>query len=142
VKSILSRRLAAFLPSEQFEEAITAKRFARHNENTIVTIDGLKRELAKVREQGYALDDEEDELGVRCIGVPVFDSHEQMIAAVSLTGTTEQIPIDRVRMVAKALKQAASEISRQLDPLSRRGLRRNEAASLATPSLESTIRST
>jgi DNA-binding IclR family transcriptional regulator len=138
----VGKALVAFLPSDQFEEVITAKRFARHNENTIVTIRGLKRELAKIREQGYALDDEEDELGVRCIGVPVLDIHQRLIAAISLAGTTEQIPIDRVRALARVLKQAASEISRKLDPLSWRGLRRNEAASLATPSLESTIRST
>jgi len=113
----VGKALAAFLPDEQFEEVITAKRFARHNDNTIVTIGGLKRELAKVREQGYALDDEEDEIGVRCIGVPVFDSYQRAVAAISLAGTTEQIPLDGVRTLARALKQTASEIYLRLKSL-------------------------
>jgi DNA-binding IclR family transcriptional regulator len=117
----VGKALVAFLPGDQFAEVITAKRFARHNENTIVTIASLKKELAKIRDQGYALDNEEDELGVRCIGVPVFDSHQRLIAAMSLAGTTEQIMIDRVPMLARALKQASSEISLQLNPLGLRG---------------------
>ena len=110
----VGKALAAFLPEEQFEELITTQRFARHNDNTIVTVPGLKRELSKVREQGYALDDEEDEIGVRCVGVPILDSHQRAFAAISLAGTTEQIPLDEVRTLALALKQTASEISFQL----------------------------
>lgn len=112
----VGKTLAAFFPSGQFEEVITAKQLARHNENTIVTLDGLRRELAKIREQGYALDDEEDELGVRCIAVPVFDSHEGMIAALSFAGTVDRLGIDRVRLLVQTLKQASSEISLRLIP--------------------------
>jgi len=110
----VGKALAAYLPVEQFEELITAQRFARHNDNTIVTLPGLKRELCRVREQGYALDDEEDEIGVRCVGVPILDEHQQAFAAISLAGTTELIPLDRVRSLAKLLKQTASEISFQI----------------------------
>ena len=110
----VGKALAAFLPEEQFEKLITAQRFARHNDNTIVTIAGLKRELSKVREQGYALDDEEDEIGVRCVGVPILDSLQRALAAISVAGTTELIPLDRVQSLANSLKQTASEISFQL----------------------------
>jgi DNA-binding IclR family transcriptional regulator len=110
----VGKALAAFPHEEQFEELITAQRFARHNDNTIVTVPGLKRELARVREQGYALDDEEDEIGVRCVGVPLLDSHQRALAALSLAGTTEQIPLDKVRTLALALKETAAEISFQL----------------------------
>jgi len=129
----VGKAIVAFLSCEQFAEVIAAKRFARHNENTIVTISGVKKELAKVREQGYALDDEDDELGVRCIGAPVFDGHQQAIAAISLAGTAEQIPLDRIRTLAKALKQAASEISLQFDILNRGGLRGRKASPLQVP---------
>jgi DNA-binding IclR family transcriptional regulator len=110
----VGKALAAFLPEGQFEKLITARRFARHNDNTIVTVRGLKKELCKVREQGYALDDEEDEIGVRCVGVPILDSNQQSFAAISLAGTTELIPLDRVETLASSLKQTASEISFQL----------------------------
>ena len=112
----VGKALAAYLPEEQFEKLITAQRFARHNDNTIVTVPGLKRELCKVREQGYALDDEEDEIGVRCVGVPILDSSQQAFAAISLAGTTELIPLERVPSLANSLKQTASEISFQIRP--------------------------
>ena len=110
----VGKALAAYLPEEQFERLITAQRFARHNDNTIVTVPGLKKELYKVREQGYALDDEEDEIGVRCVGVPILDSHQQAFAAISLAGTTQLIPLERVASLANSLKQTASEISFQI----------------------------
>ena len=110
----VGKALAAYLPAEQFEQLITAQRFARHNDNTIVTVPGLKKELSKVREQGYALDDEEDEIGVRCVGVPILDSNRQAFAAISLAGTTQLIPLERVEGLANSLKQTASEISFQI----------------------------
>jgi len=110
----VGKALAAYLPEEQFERLITSQRFARHNDNTIVTVPGLKKELYKVREQGYALDDEEDEIGVRCVGVPILDSNQQAFAAISLAGTTQLIPLERVASLANSLKQTASEISFQI----------------------------
>jgi DNA-binding IclR family transcriptional regulator len=113
----VGKALAAFLPEGQFEEVITAKRFARHNDNTIVTIRNLKNELARVREQGYALDDEEDEIGVRCIGVPVLGDGQRAFAAISLAGNTDEIPLERVGTLVGALKQTAAEISLQIKSL-------------------------
>jgi DNA-binding IclR family transcriptional regulator len=110
----VGKALVAFFPEEQFNQLIRAKSFARHNENTIVTVKGFKSELARVREQGYALDDEEDELGLRCVGVPVFNSEHRTVAAVSVAGTTEDIPLESVGALADKLKQTAAEISQRL----------------------------
>jgi DNA-binding IclR family transcriptional regulator len=107
----VGKALVAFLSEEQFDQLATAKSFARHNENTIVTLRGLKRELARVRELGYALDDEEDEIGLRCIGTPIFDSEHGTVGAVSVAGTTEDIPLERVQNLASALKETATDIS-------------------------------
>jgi DNA-binding IclR family transcriptional regulator len=109
----VGKALVAFLPEDQFNQLIGAKRLAKHNENTIVTIRSLKRDLALVRERGYALDDEEDELGLRCIGTPIFDGEHKTVAAVSVAGTTDDIPLDRVQALAVTLRQTADEISRR-----------------------------
>lgn len=109
----VGKALLAFLSEDQFNQLIKSKSFARHNDNTIVTVRGLKRELARVREQGYALDDEEDEIGLRCIGTPIFDAEQRTVAAVSMAGTTEDIPLERVQTLAATLKQTAAEISRR-----------------------------
>lgn len=110
----VGKALLAFLPPGEFEQQITARGLAKHNENTIISLNALRRELAKVRELGYALDDEEDELGVRCIGAAILGHEGRPIAAISVAGTTEQIPIDYVRAVAEKVKYAAANISSRL----------------------------
>lgn len=107
----VGKALIAFLSEEEFNQLIKSKSLARHNDNTIVTLKGFKRELARVRELGYALDDEEDEIGLRCIGTPIFDAEQRTVAAVSVAGTTIDIPLDRVQTLAATLKQTAAEIS-------------------------------
>jgi DNA-binding IclR family transcriptional regulator len=51
---------------------------------------------------------------VRCVGVPILDSNHQALAAISLAGTTEQMPLDRVHSLVLVLKQKALDISQQL----------------------------
>lgn len=110
----VGKALIAFLPENEFNQQINAKAWAKHNENSIVSVRALKRELAKVRELGYALDDEEDEIGVRCVGAPVFGKKQSVVAAISVAGTTSEIPIERVPTLAGMVKKVAADISSHL----------------------------
>lgn len=103
--------LLAFLPHEQLEYLLSTKEFARHNARTIISKSALRRELALVRQSGYALDDEEDEPGLRCIGAPVFDENGTALAAISVAGTTSQIAMARVPILARQVMEAAQAIS-------------------------------
>jgi DNA-binding IclR family transcriptional regulator len=87
---------------------------ARNNKNTISSPERLVRELRKVRELGYAFENEEGEIGFRCIGVPLYDSAGTVIAAISVAGTTSQIPTERVPKLAATVKSVASQISTHL----------------------------
>lgn len=107
----VGKALIAFMPPEAFDQQISTRALARHNENTIVSMDSLKREVLRIRAQGYALDDEEDELGVRCIGAPVFGHDGRVIAAISVAGAVSQIPIERVRVTGEKVRLAAKSIS-------------------------------
>jgi DNA-binding IclR family transcriptional regulator len=106
--------LMAFLPSDELEYLLKTKAFARHNSRTIISSSALRRELTLVRKAGYALDNEEDEPGVCCIGAPVFNEDEKAVAAISVAGTTSQIGIDRVPGLARQVKRAALGISARL----------------------------
>jgi len=110
----VGKALIAFLPEDEFEQVIRAKGFPRHNDRTITSTSALKRELAEVRQLGYAFDDEEDEIGLRCVGAPIFDAHQRTVAAVSVAGTTSQIPLELVPALAGTVKQAAEAISERL----------------------------
>ena len=84
--------------------------YIRYTSNTITSSRALRRELARVQKTGYAIDDEEEELGVRCVAVPVFHPAGRFVAALSVTGTTAQLPLDAIESVAERLKRAAGGI--------------------------------
>lgn len=101
------------------EEEISGYRFrgrpmARHNRNTISSPERLARELKKVRELGYAFEDEEGEIGFRCIGAPICDSSNRAIASISIAGATSQISNDRIATLAGMVKMTAKQISAQI----------------------------
>jgi DNA-binding IclR family transcriptional regulator len=113
--SSLGKALLAFAPAESdMSRRLTGRAYARHNRNTITSQDRLARELKKIHELGYAFDDEEGEIGFRCIGAPIYDSAGKVIAAVSVAGTSAQIPKENVSKLACAVKATAQEISANL----------------------------
>jgi DNA-binding IclR family transcriptional regulator len=65
-------------------------------------------------QQGFSLDDEEDELGLRCIGVPVFDLEGSALAAVSLSGTSSQFNEANYAFLIRETQNTAGEIGRVL----------------------------
>lgn len=86
----------------------------RYNENTIVSPRKLKQELAKVRRQGYSIDDEEETIGSRCIGAPIRNQSGRVVSAVSVTGDKQQIYNETFYSLARDVKQTAEEISHVL----------------------------
>jgi DNA-binding IclR family transcriptional regulator len=110
----VGKALLAFAEDGSYTQRFTARPLARHNKNTIASPERLARELKKVRQLGYAFEDEEGEIGFRCIGVPIFDASNRAIAAISVAGTTSQISDDRVKKLSASLKAAAIQISTHL----------------------------
>jgi IclR family acetate operon transcriptional repressor len=81
---------------------------------TITSKNALLEELEVVREQGYAVDDGENEDGIRCVGAPVFDHQGEVIAALSVSGPSFRFSLERVRELSGVVKGAALQVSRQL----------------------------
>src|SRR5204863_10033732 len=86
----------------------------RHNDNSIASLRKLKDELVRSQQLGYFIDDEEDEIGHRCIGAPVFDETGQVAAAVSISGTIAQVREENSKQLAAEVKRAAAAITRSL----------------------------
>lgn len=95
-------------PAETVEQVLAKQTYIRYTRNTITSPKALRRELARAKACGYAVDDEEEEIGVRCIAVPVFQSNGDFAAGLSVTGTTTQIPLDSLDELAQKLRQTAS----------------------------------
>ena len=77
--------------------------------------EGFPGALKIVRSQGYSMDDEENEKGIRCVGAPIFDGRGRPVAAISVSGPVFQMTKKFVQdVVRKEVTEAAAEISRRL----------------------------
>jgi DNA-binding IclR family transcriptional regulator len=87
----------------------------RFTPNTVVDRDELKKQLRQIAEQGYALDNEELDVGVRCVGAPIRDYTRRIIGAVSISGPSMRFSEERVdKELIPLVKKAAEEISTKL----------------------------
>ena len=71
-------------------------------------------ELEHAKQSGYAVDDEENSLGARCLGAPIFDALGNVTAALGASGTLTQMDESNMPRIIEALKETARRISRQL----------------------------
>ena len=110
----LGKCLIAHVPEEDVDRLIADRGLLRHNEYTIVSPARLKQELARVRAMGYALDDQEEELGGRCVGAPVWNRDGRVVAAVSVSGSTDRITAETLDDFVTRVRKAAQAISREL----------------------------
>jgi DNA-binding IclR family transcriptional regulator len=111
----LGKAILAFLPSEQREEMLGSLTFTRVTPRTIMDATCLRKELGKVFRQGYALDDEEGNLGARCVAAPILDGSGKILAAVSITGPATRITRDKISSLGTSVKSTAKEISSRLN---------------------------
>jgi len=82
-----------------------------HTYHTITTVAALRSELAKVRDRGYAMDHEELEYCLTCIGAPILNQKGEAVAAISLSGTTSRMLSGDIEERVEAVKRIAREIS-------------------------------
>src|SRR5438270_9979792 len=86
----------------------------RRTSKTISTPSRRFKELEKVRTQGYAVDGEENNLGARCLGAPVFSQSGGIEASLGLSGTIHQVNAQTMPRIIEFLKDAARHLSMQL----------------------------
>lgn len=125
----LGKALLSSQATETLQPMLSGYSFDRFTRKTIVSLPAFMTELQRIRELGYAVDNEEEELGVRCVASPiVVDS--VAVGAVSVTGTVTQIPPESVASIGEKLRTAAWHIQAQLcdRPLpTRNGARKKSA---------------
>jgi IclR family acetate operon transcriptional repressor len=109
----LGKALLAHEPEDDVRE-IFAGGLRSYTPRTITRMGAFLPELAKVRQAGFAVDDEEHEQGVMCVAAPVFDSH-QVVAAISVAGPADRMrEAIRYRDLTGEVLTAAEEISTRL----------------------------
>jgi DNA-binding IclR family transcriptional regulator len=103
----------AYLSPEELDAYIKLP-IKTYTEKTVTKLDELRRQLALFRRQGYSYDDEEYEVGIRAVAVPIFNHQEKVVAALGMPSPTSRMTSDRLPEIVKNLKEAGEAISHEL----------------------------
>jgi IclR family transcriptional regulator, acetate operon repressor len=108
----VGKALLAQLPRETAREIVERAGMPRRTPRTITDPDELMEELDRISRKGYAVDDGEQEAGVRCVAVPVLGGPGQ--TALSVSGPAGRVTMDSVPQVAELLRATAAELAAEL----------------------------
>ncbi|AUP78393.1 IclR family transcriptional regulator [Flavivirga eckloniae] len=110
----LGKVLLAFSSKKQISDYLKHIEFETYTSNTIAHSEALLSELKQIRENGYALDMEELELGLICIAIPVFNKKKEVIAGISVSGPSSRFKSENIKSYLSIVKRGASEIETHL----------------------------
>jgi len=108
------KALLAALSEDEVGKLFAGRELARFTPKTITSLPALKAHLAEIRVNGYAVNDEENVVGVRAVAAPVVDSFGSVIACVSVRGTTRQISCHSLRQLGREMISVSREISQRM----------------------------
>ena len=112
--SSIGKCLMAGMSRDERDEVLDLCDFKKYTPNTITNRREYVRHLKEVRRQGWAMDDEEYEIGHRCIGATVYDYRGLPVAAISASGSVSLLGDDRIETVIEKVKELAGQLSRQI----------------------------
>jgi IclR family transcriptional regulator, KDG regulon repressor len=110
----VGKALIAFLPAAALDLLIEKIQFKRYTDRTLMSPTALRAELARVRQRGFAIDNEEIEAGLRCVGVPIRNHTGQVAAAMSIAGPVFRFKKDRLPGLVRAVLLTARDLSNEM----------------------------
>ncbi len=110
----LGKAMLAYMPDIRRKRIIREKGLTSYTPNTITNAAALERELEAIRERGYAIDDGEIMLGLRCVAAPIFDDRGHVKYALSISGMQGNMEGERLEKITKRIVTSAAAISKAL----------------------------
>ncbi len=110
----VGKAMLANMSEQRIAKILERRGLARFTDKTIDNPKLLQQELERIRQQGYALDDEEHAVGLRCVAAAIFDENGQALAAISLSGPKARMVDARLGELGYAIRQTADEITQAL----------------------------
>jgi IclR family acetate operon transcriptional repressor len=114
VASGMGKAVLATYSDDDVNAIIHRQGMPRLTEKSIIRASDLFRELETIRRQGYAVDDEEARVGLRCIAAVVHDSCREPLAAISVSGLASRLTEERVPVVGAMVRDIAAELTAAL----------------------------
>lgn len=110
----LGKAILAFFKERELEDYIQTVKFKKYTPNTITDPKDLLIELENIRNKGYALDLEEHENGIRCVGAPIFDHNDEVIGSISVAAISVFLGNKDIEEYAPLVFSASKTISKNI----------------------------
>ena len=112
--SAVGKAILAYLSDSEVERIAKIRGLRKITHKTITNLNLLKEELKKIRNQGYSIDDEEGEVGTRCIGAPIFRHDGRVNASISLAAPCQRLSKEKIIQYGPLIIKIAHRISTKL----------------------------
>ena len=110
----IGKALVAYLPESETLQILSLRGMEKKTRKSINNPQKYLRELEKVRQFGFAIDDEENAEGVRCVASPIFDANGKVTAALGTSTIIMQLNETQLPKVVEMIKDAAAKVSQRL----------------------------
>jgi IclR family acetate operon transcriptional repressor len=105
--SAAGKAMLAYLPDDEMTRLVRLQGLPKATDRTLTTLDALRAELKTIRARGFAIDDEEFAIGLRCVAGPVFDEHGTPLGSISLSGPSARVVDTRIEALGARVIEAA-----------------------------------
>jgi IclR family transcriptional regulator, KDG regulon repressor len=110
----VGKAILAHLSEKEADRLLSTASLDAFTGYTMTDINEIKKQFVSIRETGYAVDDEEIELGLKCIAAPIFNHQGNVIASISCAAPKVRLNEEKLPKVIAGIKSAATEVSRSL----------------------------
>ncbi|WP_170381632.1 HTH-type transcriptional regulator BhcR [Ruegeria atlantica] len=107
----IGKALLAFMDEDRLDRLLANVQLQTFTERSITTPAALKEDLAAVRAQGFSVDNEEKNAGMRCIAAPVFDINREAVAGISVSGPTSRVSEGEIERLSRPVIEAAHQLT-------------------------------
>ena len=107
----IGKALLSLYSQERLDRMLRRRTLEKFTEQTIVDPDALRRELKDIRRKGYAVDNEERTMGMRCVAAPIIDLHGEAVAGISVSGPTHRMTQSRLEQISLLVSEGALNLS-------------------------------
>jgi IclR family KDG regulon transcriptional repressor len=108
------KAIAAYLPDAELDRLLGQTELRKLTENTIADAETLKKHLEEVREQGYAMDDEEYHPGIRCLAAPIFDHGGSIVGSIGISASVATLNGDKMARSLATLLDVSERLSNSM----------------------------
>ena len=113
-QTAMGKAILAYLPDEERAQLFSKHGISPSTSKSLKTVSAIEKDLQRIRERGYSVDNEESVIGVRCVGAPIFDHNSKVIVGMSISGPAFRIQRKNIESLAKLVTEAAASISNRL----------------------------